>query len=177
METGSGLPSAASEKGPFPQPPPDAGGEKKVGAQRERGSFWPTVLLIEDNAADVYVISRALNECGIPIDLKVFTDGEEVWSVLQDAEARGGRQIPSLILLDWNLPKVSGAEILSFLYRSTLLRDIPVVVITSTNSPEEVRQIKKFGAVHFRKPNDLDAYLDLKTIVLQVLLKPPQEPA
>lgn len=134
----------------------------------------PIVLLVEDNLSDVKVIATVLRQCGIPVDLHVSSDGEEAISVLSRS---GGSQdrLPSLILLDWNLPRVSGSEVLAHIRQSDRLSKIPVVVVTSTNSPSDVGEIKRLGATaHFRKPTDLDAYLSLKTIVAELLSKSPQ---
>ncbi len=135
----------------------------------------PFVLLVEDNAPDVYIISRVLKQCGVPLNLQVASDGEQALTILREAETGSGHGQPSLILLDWNLPGVSGAEVLAYTRQSGHLRDVPVIVVTSTNAPRDVAEMTRLRATaHFRKPTDLDAYLDLKTIVLATLRKPPR---
>jgi CheY-like chemotaxis protein len=169
------LPFAVNDS--FPPPSSNSAGDPKLDPATNRGASLPIVLLVEDNASDVYVISRALKECGIQLHLRVAADGEQALSILQQSEAGGEQELPSLILLDWNPPGISGAEVLAYTRESGRLMNVPVVVVTSTDSPMDVRQITKLGATaHFRKPTNPDAYLDLKTIVLNALSKPPGSP-
>jgi two-component system, chemotaxis family, response regulator Rcp1 len=134
-----------------------------------------SVLLVEDNPSDIHVISKALRASGISFDLEVASDGEQALSRLSKSVVSGNRQAPAIILLDWNLPRVSGSDVLAYVRRNETLRNIPVVVVTSTNSTADLKEMSKLGAnAHFRKPTDLDAYLELKTIVLDLLSKPPK---
>jgi|GEM_PF-948735 len=163
-----------AEDSEFP-PVPDRGADPHSDVAAERIAAAPIILLVEDNAADVYVIGRVLKQCGVAIDLRVASDGEQALGLLRHFEKHSEQRLPSLILLDWNLPRASGAEVLVYARQSERLRDVPVVVVTSTNSPAEIRQFVSLGATaHFSKPTDLDAYLELKRIVLDVLPKPPR---
>jgi two-component system, chemotaxis family, response regulator Rcp1 len=176
MGFASGLtfPLVADESG-FPLLPPDPSGDINSEAESRRTPTVPIVLLIEDNAADVYVTGRVLKQCGIAIELQVASDGEQALAVLRAFEKSPERRLPSLILLDWNLPRASGAEVLKYARQSEPWRDVPVVVVTSTDSPAEIREIVRLGATaHFSKPTDLDAYLDLKRIVVDMLPTPPR---
>jgi CheY-like chemotaxis protein len=129
-----------------------------------------TVLLIEDNQSDVYVIRQVLKACGVPINLIVAADGEEALSILEALPGAIPVPQPSLILLDWNLPRISGAEILTYVRKSERWRNTPVVIVTSTSSPDEMISINTLGATgYFRKPTDLDAYLALGKIILDAL--------
>jgi len=174
----SGLIFPFAVGGSIPPPPFDPTGEQKLGEGADRSSSIPIVLLVEDKASDVYVIGQALKQCGIQIHLQVASDGEQALSMLRQSEVGGEHELISLILLDWNLPGVTGAEVLAYARQSGRLRNVPVVVVTSTDSPTDVGEIRRLGATaHFRKPTNLDAYLDLKTIVLGVLPRPPQPPS
>lgn len=158
-----------------PSFPPDPTSGQNTEPESDRSGSRPVVLLVEDNPPDAYVIDRVLKQCGIPIDLRMVSDGEQALEMLQQAEAEADYPQPSLILLDWNLPGLSGAEVLGYVHRSERFQNVPVVIVTSTSSPVEVREMRRLGATaHFRKPTDLDAYLDLKRIVLEVLPKPPR---
>lgn len=163
----------AKPEGPF-RPPPDAAGDDQSsqGAERQSES---SVLLIEDNPSDVKIITQALGQTGIRMRIDVASDGEQALSFLAQLEECAKGRLPSVILLDWNLPRVSGPEVLGYIRQSDRLSGIPVVVVTSTNSAADVREIRKLGAnAHFRKPTDLDAYLALKTVVLELLSEPPE---
>jgi two-component system, chemotaxis family, response regulator Rcp1 len=175
MGIASGLIVPFAADGPFPPPPSDPGGHPHAGTGPDRVSTQPNVLLVDDDASYVCVISRALNQCGIQIQLRVAADGEQALSILGQSETGGEHELPSLILLDWNLPGVSGAEVLAYARESRRLMNVPVLVVTSTDAPMDVREIARLGATaRFRKPTNLDAYLELKTILLEALAKPPE---
>lgn len=158
----TGTPSPA----PFPMAP-QLDPESEEAGTRLRPVL---VLLVEDNPADVFVIRQALAAAASPVDLHIAVDGEEALSKLQSLEAAGAASRLRLILLDWNLPRVSGAEVLSHLRRSDVWKDTPVIVVTSTGSPCEVAEMRKLGAnEHFRKPSDLQAYLRLAKVVSRTL--------
>jgi CheY-like chemotaxis protein len=142
------------------------GDEESSGGRRV-----PTILLVEDNSSDVYVIRKVLEWSGLTLNLQVAVDGEEALNLIRSHDDPAG-QVPSLVLLDWNLPKVSGAEVLAELRKDQRYRAIPVVVVTSTESSGEVAEMKKLGATaHFRKPSELDAYLELEKLIRRVLFQ------
>jgi two-component system, chemotaxis family, response regulator Rcp1 len=128
----------------------------------------PIILLVEDNPSDVYVIRLALKKCETPVHLIVASDGEEALSILQ-AQADETRTRPSLILLDWNLPRISGAEILAHIRDSERWGNIPVIIVTSTSSPAELAEIERLGARYFRKPTDLATYMSLSSVIVESL--------
>ncbi len=161
--------------GDFPPVPPNSARRRTLRARPQARSSKPTILLVEDNASDVHVIKLALMTCGIEMDVAVASDGEIALAMLEEA-ANAGDQWPALILLDWNLPRVSGAEILAYTREVEQLRSVPVVVVSSATSPMEIKEFERLGATaHFPKPTDLDAYLGLRTIVLDVLGRPPRQ--
>ena len=92
------------------------------------------VLLIEDNPADVRLTEEALNESGIPCQLHVVSDGVYALDHLRSPDA--GR--PDLILLDWNLPRMDGREVLREIKQDESLRQIPVVVLTTSRAASDV---------------------------------------
>jgi CheY-like chemotaxis protein len=128
------------------------------------------VWLVEDSATDAYVIGEALKLCGLSCVLRVVGDGDAAISMLREVEASAGRGSPDLILLDLNVPKVPGLEVLSALRQSACCGGVPVVVVTSSDSNSDLAAIRELGATsYFRKPHDLDAFLRLGDIVRQAL--------
>src|ERR1051326_4737840 len=91
-----------------------------------------SILLAEDNPADVYLIREALKEHGVECSMQVASDGREVLSLIS-GEATGAEEL-GLIILDLNLPRHDGIEILERLRESTRLAHVPVVVLTSSDS-------------------------------------------
>lgn len=99
----------------------------------------PVVLLVEDNLGDIELTRDALERTGLPHDLLVTRDGAEAMAFIrQEARYRDAPR-PSLILLDLNLPKKDGREVLREIKSDPRLTRIPVVVYTSSDAEEEVR--------------------------------------
>src|ERR1700681_1472010 len=94
-----------------------------------------TVMLIEDNPTDIFVITQVLKKYGLEQGLQVATDGAaalELWQELgtSHGEANRERRCPALVLLDLNIPKVTGREVLSQIRRSSHCAAVPVVVVS-----------------------------------------------
>jgi CheY-like chemotaxis protein len=128
------------------------------------------VLLAEDNAADVYLIREALREHGVNCELRVAADGQEVLEILKGNRTHVEKI--KLIILDLNLPRHDGIEILERL-RGTGLRNIPVVVLTSSDSQRDRDLAVQLGAVRFlRKPSELEQFLSLGAVFKELLGEP-----
>ena len=98
----------------------------------------PTILLVEDSEDDVFLMQRAMTKAKLDFPLQVVTTGQDALDYLSGSESfsdRSRHPLPALIFLDLKLPYVHGFEILSWLRQQPPLRDVPVVVLTS--SPEE----------------------------------------
>ncbi len=129
----------------------------------------PKILLGEDNPADVYLIRVALAEYGIEIPLQVAADGREFLQILYEQGMLDQSQL-NLIILDLNLPLHDGIEILQLLRESERLAHIPVVVLTSSDSPRDRTLATELGVTHFlRKPSDLQQFLGLGAVFRDVL--------
>ena len=119
-----------------------------------------TILLVEDNPDDVELTRRALARSTIPSDLVVVRDGAEALDYLFSA-GRDDRQLPQLVLLDLNLPKIDGLEVLQRVRedkRTTLRR---IIVLTSSNEDEDKLRSYDLGASSFvRKPLDFRAFVE-----------------
>jgi chemotaxis family two-component system response regulator Rcp1 len=132
------------------------------------------VLLIEDNPADVDLVRDSLESRKIHLDLHVATDGEAGMAALQVAGLR-----PDLILLDLNLPRMSGREVLQEIKTDSRLRAIPVVVLTSSEAEFDIVQTYELGAsCYIAKPVDLQSFLTiverLESFWFTVVKFPPQ---
>jgi CheY-like chemotaxis protein len=128
------------------------------------------ILLVEDNAPDVYLIQEALREHKIDCDVKVLSDGEQVEEWLQAFQRSEDEVCPDLVLLDLNLPKVNGLELLSRFRALEKCRDVPIAVLTSSDSPEDRARAEAGGADRYLwKPFTLDEFLEIGRIVKQLL--------
>ena len=127
------------------------------------------ILLAEDNPGDVFLVRRALEEHNISHELNVVQDGAEAL----DFMTRMGRSTkvpcPDVMLLDLNLPKVSGARVLSEFRKHPECSDTPVIVITSSDAQKDRARMEELGvARYFRKPSDYRAFLRLGAVVREV---------
>ncbi|HEX5272375.1 MAG TPA: response regulator [Gemmataceae bacterium] len=141
------------------------------------------ILLVEDNPADVEITRRALRESAAPVELIVVRDGQEAIDYLlrQGGHAEPGEwRLPDLILLDLNLPRMTGREVLERLRATDNFRSVPVVVLTTSTRPEDVRALYAAGAnTYIEKPQDFKQFVEvLKTVRhywLDTALLPPGE--
>src|SRR5258707_2455319 len=103
-------------------------------------------LLVEDNRPDVLMIEEAISLYGLPIELHVVDDGAKAFEFIDRAEGDPAAPCPQMLLLDLNLPKRSGKEVLQRLRESAKCKDIPVIVITSSDSERDRKDARELGA-------------------------------
>ena len=107
-------------------------------------------------------------------------DGEEAISYLLANKEKGGHELPDLILLDINLPKVDGKEVLSFIKNDDLLKLIPVVVLTTSSADNDILDAyEKHANCYITKPVDLDKFFsivrDIEKFWVTIVKLPPIE--
>jgi len=96
------------------------------------------ILLVEDNEGDIFMVSEALENLSVPVKLVNQRDGQLAVEYLSELVQLTPRNLPDLILLDINLPKKSGHEVLRFIKSHDALRHIPVIMLTTSSAPEDV---------------------------------------
>jgi len=129
----------------------------------------PLVLLVEDNPTDVFVIREVLREYGLGLDLRVVEDGHHALRYLEDLETENS-PCPALVLLDFNLPKIGGIEVLKWLRTRSRCRGVPVVVVSSSVAETDQSSARELGVqAYFQKPSDLNAYANLVRIIREAL--------
>lgn len=122
----------------------------------------PVILLVEDNPGDVRLTQEALKQGSTPHQLEVATDGEEALDYLFQEDEHATAQRPDLVLLDLNLPKCDGREVLERVKADPSLRQIPIVILTTSEAAEDVRHAYEHNAnCYITKPVDLDDFLDV----------------
>jgi CheY-like chemotaxis protein len=141
------------------------------------------ILLVEDNPADVKITQRALRESGVGVELIVVRDGREAVDYLLRQGAHAGTadwRNPDLILLDLNLPGMSGQQVLERVRATPALRAVPVVVLTTSRREEDIQQMYASGAnTYIEKPQDFARFVQvLQTIHrywLDLAVLPPSQ--
>ena len=96
------------------------------------------ILLAEDNPGDVFIIKKALNQNSFPYKLAQVSDGEEIMKFLHQQEKYVNSVRPQIILLDLNLPKKHGFDVLKEIKQDQELKFIPIVVLTSSQSEKDI---------------------------------------
>ena len=118
------------------------------------------VLLVEDNPGDVRLTIEAMRESKVLVNLSLAPDGEEALRFLRKEGAYQGVARPDLILLDLNLPRKDGREVLADIKADASLRRVPVVVLTTSRAEEDILRTYDLHANCFiTKPVDLDKFI------------------
>ena len=124
-----------------------------------------TILLIEDNPDDAELTRIAFAEAGIDSQLVVVGDGAEALDYLFARGAHASRDaadLPSIVLLDLNLPKLDGREVLQALRANPATRGLPVVVLTTSTEPFDVEASYALGVnSYIRKPVDFKKFVEV----------------
>lgn len=116
---------------------------------------------MEDNRADVRLTIEALREADLSSNLYTARDGKEALALLR-GEKDNGPVHPDLILLDLNLPRVDGREVLLELKQDEALKHIPVIVLTTSEADEDILAVYRAHAnCYITKPVDLDQFVDV----------------
>jgi CheY-like chemotaxis protein len=129
------------------------------------------LLVVEDNPTDALLLRRALTEHGVDYEMVVVGDGEEAIEYLE--QCKGAK--PELIIVDLNLPKEDGIEVLKVYRGSPSFIETLMVILTSSDSPSERQRAEIIGVdAYLRKPIELDAFLALGGTLKKLLELPPK---
>ncbi|HEX4788109.1 MAG TPA: response regulator [Actinospica sp.] len=136
------------------------------------------ILLVEDDQADALLIEGALLERGSGRSVTQVADGVAALERLRDPE----RARPDLIVMDLNMPRMNGRELLAILKADQELRVIPVVVLTTSNAPDDVvGAYSRYANAYITKPIDLDGFVaavrNMDTFFHDTATKVPRPPA
>jgi CheY-like chemotaxis protein len=128
-----------------------------------------SILLVEDNPADANLVEEALFEAKVDCGLQVVGDGTKAVDLIASIE-QGQVPCPDLVILDLNLPRLSGEEVLKRLRASNRCGGLKVLIVTSSDAPNDRQRAIELGATdYFRKPSTLELFLQLGPRVRQLL--------
>ena len=108
-----------------------------------------TILIVDDNASDLDLLQIALEESGVEAEVRTACDGRQAVAALERAEGEGGAARPAVVVLDLNMPIMNGHELLAHLQADERLRGIPVVVLTTSDAPNDRTRCLELGAREF----------------------------
>lgn len=129
------------------------------------------VILIEDNMGDILLINEAIEQSKFACKVVSLTDGEQGIRYLNELQKKDQSEgiDPNLILLDINLPKISGKEILQFIKSTPRLKSIPVVIFSSSAYEKDIKDAKVLDAdYYYQKPADLTQYFQVIESILHM---------
>ena len=136
------------------------------------------IILVEDAEPDVLLVREALEQSGLEFELLVFDDGEQGVAFVDNIDRDTTLLRPHLFLLDLNLPKKTGGQILERVRQSPRCGQIPVVILTSSDSQKDKTQAADLNATgYFRKPSRLDEFMKLGPYVRDLLIRQGQTEA
>jgi len=141
-----------------------------------------SVLLVEDDPGDVLLIREAFADHKVGNVLSVVSDGVEAMRYLRGEGDYAGRERPDLILLDLNLPRKNGAEVLAEIKRDQSLATIPVIVLTTSDAEEDVMRSYRLHANAFiTKPVDFERFREIvhriDDFFIGIVKLPPRTPS
>ena len=143
-------------------------------------SFGPiSILLVEDNPADIRLTEEALKENKLKVNLYTAMDGVEAMAFLRKENKYATMPTPDLILLDLNMPRKDGREVLKEVKEDPILKSIPIVVLTISQAEEDVLLTYKYHVnCYIRKPLDLNNFIDvvkaIESFWLTIVTLPPK---
>jgi len=126
------------------------------------------IFLAEDNPGDVFLVRRALDFHRVNYELSLAKNGEEALSLVRKAEE--GDSVFDLMLVDLNLPRYDGGQIVAAARSSQALGKTPIILLTSSDSPHDRTRLTELGAnLYFRKPTDLNSFMEVGVLVRNVM--------
>ena len=130
----------------------------------------PRIILIEDNPSDVMLFREAFHLAELDLEIVEIPDGAAALAYITETQSGQKAPPPDLVILDINLPKHNGIEVLQRLRSYSELAELPVIAVSSSSSPADKAQIEALGIeVFFEKPSDLDNYWEFGKVVGSVL--------
>jgi len=131
------------------------------------------ILLVEDNPADVGLVREALQEHQVPCELIVISNGERAIQFIEELDGEASA-CPQLVILDLNLPKKPGREVLKSMRASVPCAHVPIIVLTSSDNQKDRVEAARLGASRYiRKPSRLAEFLSLGGVFKEILESQP----
>ncbi len=127
-------------------------------------------MIVEDSKTDAFLIREAIERCSISAHIDVLRDGHAATKYFDAADANESAPCPDLILLDLNLPKLSGDEVLKHLRASPRCKHAKVLIVSSSDAPSDRAKVERHGAAgYFKKPSVYAEFMKLGQIVKELL--------
>jgi DNA-binding response OmpR family regulator len=130
----------------------------------------PQILVVEDSKTDLFLIREAIASAQIDADLHFVSDGQAATQFLDSADADAKAPCPCLVLLDLNLPKKNGDDVLRHLRSSSRCGNAAVLIVSSSDAVRDRERVTELGVDgYFRKPSDYSEFMKLGDLVKRLL--------
>jgi len=124
------------------------------------------VLLVEDNEGDIKLIEEAITDNNLSIDLDLLKDGGQTLQWVEDKINGGYVDLPDLVIMDLNLPKVQGKDLLKVFKKDTILKQIPIIILTTSSLSADINECFSSGAnAYLIKPIDIIEFFDMISMI------------
>lgn len=131
--------------------------------------------MIEDNKSDVLLIREALETAKLNVDLRVIPDGEKAIRFFEELDGNNSLICPDLAIIDINLPKKHGGEVLGMMRNSRRCANLRVLIVTSSNSVKDRETMASLGIDgYFTKPSQYDDFMKLGDVIRNLLGSKPE---
>ena len=125
--------------------------------------------MAEDNLPDALLVREAIQAEKLPLEVHIVPDGELALDFLERAEKDPSTPSPHVLLLDLNLPKIDGFEVLRRVRATEKFKNIPVLFVTSSDSPGDRNEAARLGASYFRKPVSYEEFVKIGAVLRRFL--------
>ena len=133
---------------------------------QQANGYRPVILLVEDNAADLRLAQEVLKETQLDHELLIARDGEEAMLILRREGSHATARRPDLVLLDLNLPRKHGREVLAEIKADQSLKTIPVLILSTSKADSDVRGCYESHAnCYLTKPTSIDEFGRLANLI------------
>ena len=134
------------------------------------------ILLVEDNPADVELAQRTLRDSQFSLNISVSRDGQEAMNALRREGEFAAAPRPDLVLLDLNMPRKNGREVMAEMNADPNLREIPIMILTSTQAEQDLLQYENYDPSRYcSKPLDIDRFNRILEHLSTSFDLPPEE--
>jgi two-component system, chemotaxis family, response regulator Rcp1 len=124
------------------------------------------ILLVEDNPAEARLTVEILKDTQLPTNIHVVKDGVEALNYLRQVNEYSDYSLPDLILLDLNLPKKNGREVLAEIKQDIFLRQIPVIILTTSSAEQDIQGSYELNAnCYITKPVNLEQFTEVIRLI------------
>jgi CheY-like chemotaxis protein len=130
------------------------------------------IAVVEDNPADLYILRKALQEIGLRFTVDHLEDGEAALDFFLRRGKYAAARRPDVVVLDLNLPRINGDEVLGRVRAHPDHRDLPVIVLTTSGTAEDRQKMTALGVAHyFVKSGDLSSFLEVGRAIQKMVIR------